>query len=168
MASPHTRNKIQSPSQGSHQEPARSLYFIPCLLSPTPSCLPLGTPPASWLLLQQASSFSPPCLSTQGHPPNPRNFLSQHSWRPGSLPDWIQVSALISPLPRSLPWPFFENNPPITNSTLSLLFPVFMFLLCTYHDRSVSWRRQHLTWLWRTGTRLGQGLANYIPWAKPR
>ena len=95
-----------------------TLYFLPCL-SPTPS-LPPGSS-------SNVPAFSAPCLSTHGCWNSACNCPSQPS-PPGSLPDWTHLLQEVFPdhsMKTALQAP--------TLLALSLLFPVFNFLLCNYY-----------------------------------
>lgn len=103
---------------------AFSTSLLPHSSTPTPighAASLLADPPTCQLFLTSLPALARRVTHTW-------NFLSQPSLS-GFLSDWIQISALTSPPPRSLPWPFLENSPPITNPalSLSLLFPIFIF-----------------------------------------
>lgn len=113
MSSPHTWNKIQNPSPDSLQKPAwfSVLHALPPFQPHTPS-----GHITSILAVPHLPAFS---THSRLESPFPATGLSLHS----HPPDLALYSNLITSKKSS--WPFFENNHPITNFALSLLFPVF-------------------------------------------
>lgn len=116
MASPHSWNKIQSPSQGSLQEPAWLSTSIPASL-PLPHSLP-AVPPTCQLSQLPASELT--VVPTWNCPSQPSP--------PGSLRDWTHLLQEVFP-DRSMKTAL--QSP--TLLALSLLFPVFNFRLCNYY-----------------------------------